>query len=80
MSWDHSLGKTAQEQHDEKMTGKPRMAPGSKKKLEAMLKAKGKTSDRSQSDEFDWVGQLVKENPSLTRSDVVEMAEDLGFL
>jgi hypothetical protein len=79
MSWDYSSGKTAQEQHDKQMTGRPRMAPGAKKKLEAMLKAKGKPSDRSQSDEFDWVGQLVKENPSLTREKVAEMVEDLGF-
>ena len=79
MSWDYSSGKTAQEQHDEQMTSKPRMARGSKKKLEAMLKAKGAPSDRSQSDEHDWVGQLVKENPSLTREKVAEMVEDLGF-
>ena len=79
MAWDNSTGKTAQEQHDEQMTSKPRMASGSKNKLEAMLKAKGKPSDRSQSDEHDWVGDLVKRNPSLTREKVAEMLEDLGF-
>ena len=79
MSWDHSRGKTAQEQHNEQVTSKPRIAPGSKKKLEAMLKAKGAPSDRSQSDGSDWVAPLLKNNPALTREDVAEMVKDLGF-
>lgn len=79
MSWDHSLGKTAQEQHDEKMTGKPRLTRDSKKKLEAMLKAKGKASDRSHSDAYDWVGALQKQHPTLTDEKIAEMAEAFGL-
>ena len=80
MPWDNSRGKTAQELHNEQMTGKPQLARDSKKKLEAMLKDKGKVSpDRSQSDGHDRVGDLVKRNPSLTRQKVAEMVEDLGF-
>jgi len=79
MSWDYSSGKTAQEQHDEQMTGRPRMARGSKKKLEAMLKAKGAPCDRSQSDEYDWVEALKKRNPSLTDEKIAEMAEAFGL-
>jgi hypothetical protein len=80
MAWDNSTGKTAQQLHDEQMKRKPRFARGSKSKLEATLKDKGKVSpDRSQSDEHDWVGDLVKHNPSLTREKVAEMVEDLGF-
>ena len=79
MSWDYSSGKTAQEQHDEQMTAKPRMTRGSKKKLEAMLKAKGKASDRSQSDAYDWVGALQKRHPTLTDEKIAEMAEAFGL-
>ena len=79
MSLDHSLGKTAQERHDENMTGKPRIARGSKKKLEAMLKAKGKPSDRSQFDEYDWVGALQKRHPTLTDEKIEQMADTFGL-
>jgi hypothetical protein len=74
------MGKTAQQQHDERLPSNPTLAPGSKEKLAALLQAKSTSSqDQSQSDEFDWVGQLVKENPTLTREEVAEMVEDLGF-
>ena len=79
MSWDYSSGKTAQERHDEQMTGNPRLSPDSKKKLEGMLKAKGTPSDRSQSDEFDWVAALLKRHPSLTIEDIEQMAEAYGL-
>ena len=72
----------AQQQQDlqiiKAMDSKP--TKGSRKKLETLLKDKKRSSvPASQLDGSDWVGRLVSQNPSLTREDVVEMAEDLGL-
>jgi hypothetical protein len=74
------MSKSAQQQHDELLTGNPELAPGSKEKLEALLRAKSDSSlDRSQSDEYDWVGALQKRHPTLTDEKIEEMAKAYGL-
>ena len=79
MSWDYSSGKTAQERHDEQVATNPRLSPDSKEKLEGMLKAKSTPSDRSQSDEYDWVAALQKRHPTLTDEKIEQMADAFGL-
>jgi hypothetical protein len=80
----------AQQQHDQEMArrmrGKKGLAAGSRQRLEALLKAKGGSSDSSQRfDEFgapvDYnpLAALKARNPGLTDKEIEEMAEEHGF-
>ena len=69
----------AQDEHDYRMS-KIRSLEGSKPKLEALLKEKNASSQaQSQRKLQDPIEAAIKNNPGLTRQEVVEMAEKFGF-
>ncbi len=69
----------AQQQHDLNLRRKLRLK-GSREKLESLLEKRKDTSpERLESDEYNWVGALLKEHPNLTIEEVDEMAKAFGF-
>jgi hypothetical protein len=69
----------AQDEHDYRMS-KMRSLEGSKQKLEALLKEKnGSLQAQSQPELQDPIEAVIRNNPGLTRQEVVEMAEKFGF-
>ena len=64
----------AQQQHDRSRARKLNLA-GSRKRLEALLKAKNATL----SDWSDPLASVLRQNPTLTRADAEEMVRQYGF-
>ena len=81
MAPDADLGMSAQQQHDEATKQGIRLAPNSRKTLEALLAKKDKNSSaQSQSDSFDPIAQAMSRKAGLTREEAEEEASNLGFL
>jgi hypothetical protein len=75
------LGITAQQQHDEATKQGIRLAPNSRKTLEALLAKKEKDSSaQSQSDSFDPIALRMSQVAGLTREEAELEASNLGFL
>lgn len=70
----------AQQQHDYEMSQRKMNLKGSKKKLEALLKKKASKAKKTASPQgFDPAETAMRNNPSLTREEVEEMASAFGF-
>jgi|APSaa5957512622_1039677.scaffolds.fasta_scaffold93069_2 hypothetical protein len=78
---EHGRDPDAQELHDFAMSlSEIKPDPGSRKRLEALLKEKsGSSEEQSQPEQLDPIESAMRNNPGLTREKAEEMAEDLGF-
>lgn len=67
-----------QEMHDLMMSKRSlKVSPGSRKRLEAVLKRKQAEAEWAA---IDPIEQAIRNNPGLTRERAMEMAERFGFL
>jgi hypothetical protein len=84
------MGLDAQQQHDQEMVrravSKKGLAPGSRQRLEALLKAKSGSSASSQRFnefgapvDYNPIASLKAEHPGLTDEKIEEMAKAFGF-
>lgn len=72
---------SAQDEHDYLMAQRKPQLTGSKKRLEASLRAKNTSSGAlSQPELQDPIAAAMKNNPGLTREKAMDIAEKLGFL
>ena len=70
----------AQRKHDKAMASRAPGEPGSKQRVEALLKKKkSASSPRRQPTAFDPLASAVSQNPGLTREEAEEMARAFGF-
>jgi hypothetical protein len=68
----------AQQQLDEAMA-KFKLEPGSKERVEALLKKRRSSSTPEQSTAFDPIASAMRQHPGLTEEQARQDAEDLGF-
>lgn len=72
----------AQELHDQEMLKKDfsHLKPGSKKRLEALLRQKnGPSLEPAEFNAYDPIALAMEQNPGLTREKAEEMAKAYGF-
>lgn len=70
---------TAQQLHDLQFRGGVKIKPGSRQKLENMLKEKSKKTKAPPQQPLDAIAWAMKRFPGLTREEAEEMAESYGF-
>ena len=70
---------TAQQLHDLQFRGGVKIKPGSRQKLENMLKEKSKKAKAPPQQPLDAIAWAMKRFPGLTREEAEEMAAMQGF-